>query len=184
MCQIVNIFSFCLNTPFFCDTEQLLRIFYLVRSFWFCTVQCVADLTAVIRMRCRSACCKFQVVTSYDTVYVASADTSWCLRCDTARSHCTDTAADTLLTKFTVWGLFCCTVLPCICSYFFSCFQKFLCSRFEFFNGCQFKVSHHLPPCLWVPIPQVFSYPIRPHGIWGFEINPLTASRKGLCFIS
>ena len=154
--------------------------FHLVRSFWFCTVQCVADLTSVIGMRCCSACCKFQVVTSYDTVYVTSADTSWCLRCDTARSHCTDTAADTLLTKFTMWSLFCCTVLPCVCSYFFPVSRSFsvAASNSSTVVNLKFPIIYLL---VYGFLPHRFLISIRPHGIQVFEINPLTASPQGGC---
>ena len=56
----------------------------------------------MVRVCCSSACCKFQVVTSYDTVYVTSADSSRCLLCNTARTHCTDTAANAFFSKFTM----------------------------------------------------------------------------------
>ena len=38
MSQIIDIFSFCLYAPFFCDTDQFLRIFYLIISAVFCTI--------------------------------------------------------------------------------------------------------------------------------------------------
>ena len=69
MCQIIDIFSFCLYAPLFCNTDQFLRIFYFVVSVWISLMQCVADLTAMIGMCCRTACCKAQEVTSYNTVY-------------------------------------------------------------------------------------------------------------------
>ena len=134
MSQIIDIFSFCFYAPFFCNTDQFLRIFYLIVSVFFCTVQCVADLTTMIRMSSSTACCKFQEVSSYDTVCVTSADSSRSLRCDTAWSHSTDSTADTLLTELTVWSLVFYTKLPCICAYLCASFQQSVGSSFKFFH--------------------------------------------------
>ena len=103
--QIVNIFAFCLNAPFFCDTDQFLGIFYFVVPIFVCAVQSMTDLTSVIGMCRCSACCEFKEVSSYNSVCVASADSSRSLRSNTARSHGADTAADALLSELTVWSL-------------------------------------------------------------------------------
>ena len=144
MSQIVDILTLCLNAPFMSDTCQLLRIFYLVRSFRFCLIQCMADLTAVVRVSGTTTGCKFQEVTSYDTCSVTSADTSRSLRCDTARTHGTDTAADTLLTELTVRCLIFYTELPCISTYFCASLQKAIGSGFHFFDRSQFEFFTHL----------------------------------------
>ena len=136
MCQIIDIFSFCLYAPLFCNTDQFLRIFYFVVSVWISLMQCVADLTAMIGMCCGTACCKAQEVTSYNTVYIASADSSRCLWCNTARSHRTDTAAGSLLTEFTVRGLVFYTKLPCVSANLCTCFQELIRGLFEFFYAC------------------------------------------------
>ncbi len=136
VCQIVDIFSFVLYAPLFCQADQFFRIFYMVASVWICLMQGVADFTAVIGMSCRTACCETQEVTSYNTVYVTSADTSGCFRGNTARSHRTDTAAGSLLSEFTVRGLVLYTELPRISTNFGSVFQKLIGSLFEFFYAC------------------------------------------------
>ena len=146
MSQIIDIFSFCLYAPFFCDTKQFLRIFYFVVSVFCCTVQSVADLTTMIRVGSCSSCCKFQEVTSYDTVSITSADSSRSLRGNTARSHCTDSTTDTLFTKFTVWCLVFYTELPCVSSYFCSRFQQTVGGCFHLFNGSHLKFAHFFPP--------------------------------------
>ena len=87
MSQIIDIFAFCLNAPLFCNTNQLLRIFYLIVAALFCMSKCDTDLTSVIRVCSCAACCETKEVSSYDTMYIASADTSRCLRCNTARTH-------------------------------------------------------------------------------------------------
>ena len=136
MCQIIDIFSFVLYAPLFCQADQFLRIFYFIASVWICLMQSMADFTAMIGMGCRTACCKTQEVTSYDTVYVTSADSSRCLWCNTARSHCTDTAAGSLLTEFTVRGLVFYTKLPCVSANFCTIFQELIRGLLEFFYAC------------------------------------------------
>ena len=84
-----------------------------------------ADLTAVIGVSCCAACSKFQIITSYDTMSVASADSSRSLRSNTARSHSTDTAADTLLTELTVRRLLFYSHLPCAGAFLLSHFLQF-----------------------------------------------------------
>ena len=134
MSQIIDILAFCFHAPLFSDAKQFLRIFYLIISALFCTVQCMADLTTMIGVSSCTTGCKFKEVSSYDTMSITSADSSWSLRCNTTRSHCTDTAADTLLTEFTVRSLVLCTDLPCICSYLCTCLEKTGCSGFKFLH--------------------------------------------------
>ncbi len=88
MCQIIDIFFLLSLRPtlFFAIRISFSGSFYFVVSVWISLMQCVADLTAMIGMCCRTACCKAQEVTSYNTVYIASADSSRCLWCNTARS--------------------------------------------------------------------------------------------------
>ncbi len=136
MSQIIDIFSFGLNAPLFCDADELLRIFYFISSVGSRCIQGVADLTAVIGVSSCAACSKFQIVTSYDTMSVASADSSRSLRSDTARSHSTDTAADTLLTEFTMWRLVLYTELPGVSTNLGAGFQQSVSSGFELFNCC------------------------------------------------
>ena len=119
--QIINVFSFCFYAPFFSDAEQLFRIFYLIVSAFFCAVQCVADFTTVIRVSSCTTSCEFQEVSSYDTVCIASANSSWSLRCNTTWSHSTDSATDTLLTELTVWSLILYSKLPCVRAYLRAC---------------------------------------------------------------
>ena len=141
--KIVNISSLCLNAPLFCNTDQLLRILYLIIAALFCMAQCDTDLTAVIRMGSSTASYETKEVSSYDTVYVTSADTSGCLWCNTAWSHGTDTATDTLLTKFTVRSLILYTHLPCISAYLCTCLKKTGCGSFKLFHCSQFKFAHY-----------------------------------------
>ena len=134
MSQIIDVFALCLNTPLFCNTDQLLRIFYLVIAALFCMSKCDTDLTSVIRVCSCAACCKTKEVSSYDTMYIASADTSRCLRCNTARTHSTDSATYALLTEFTVWSLILNTHLPGISAYLCTSLKKTGCGSFEFFH--------------------------------------------------
>ena len=134
MCQIVDIFSFGLYAPLFCDTDQFIRIFYFVSAVRISCVESMADLTSVIRVSSCTTCSEFQVVTSYDTMSIASADSSRSLRGNTARSHCTDTAADTLLTKFTMRSLILYTNLPCISTDFRAGLEQPVGSCFHFFD--------------------------------------------------
>ena len=80
-----------------------------------------------------SACCKLQIITSYDAVNITSADSSWGFLCDTAWSHCTDTAANAFFIKFTMGGLVLYTSLPGISAYFCTCLQQSRSSSFKFF---------------------------------------------------
>ena len=134
MCKIVDIFAFCLNAPLFCNADQLLRIFYLIVAALFCMTKCDTDLTAMIRMGSSSAGCETKEVSSYDTMYVATADSSRCLRCNTARTHSTDSATYALLTEFTVWSLILNTHLPGISAYLCTSLKKTGCGSFEFFH--------------------------------------------------
>ena len=112
MSQIIDIFSFCLNIPFFCDADQFLRIFYFVWSFWSCLIQGMCDLTSMVRVSSTTTCCKSQEVTSYNTMSIAAADSAWSLWCNTTWSHRTDTATYALFTKLTVWSLVLYSELP------------------------------------------------------------------------
>ncbi len=103
--QIVDIFAFGFDSPLFGDADQFLGIFYLVVAVSGRFIQGMADLPAMVGMGCGSACGKLQVISSYDAVYVAAADSSRCFRGDTAGTHSTDPAADAGLTKLTVRGL-------------------------------------------------------------------------------
>ena len=105
MSQIIDIFPFGFYAPLFRDTYQLLRIFYLIRTFRFRMIQRMADLASMIGMRSRSGCRKLQIISSDNAMSVTSADSSRCFRGNTAGTHRTDPAADTLLTKLTVRGL-------------------------------------------------------------------------------
>ncbi|GFI10337.1 hypothetical protein IMSAGC007_02805 [Lachnospiraceae bacterium] len=134
--QIVDILAFCLNAPLLGNADELLRILYLVVSVRRRAVQGVADLTAMVRVGCSSAGCELQIITSYNTVYVTSADTSRRLGCNTAGTHRTDSAADALLTELTVGGLVLHTKLPGIGAHLRSCFQQSGCCGFKFFHRC------------------------------------------------
>ena len=136
MSQIIDIFSFGLNAPLFCDADELLGIFYFISSIGSGCIQGMADLTAMIGVSRCAACSKFQIITSYDTMSITAADSSRSLRSDTARSHSTDTAADTLLTEFTMRCLVLYAELPGISANLSACFQQSVSSGFELFNCC------------------------------------------------
>ena len=148
MGQIIDILALCLNAPLFCDTDQFLRILYLVVSIWRNGVKSMADLSSMVRMGSSSAGGKTKEVSSCDSVSVTSADTSGCFLCDTAGSHSTDTAANTFLSEFTVGSLILNTCLPGICAYFCSCLQKSLGCGFEFFDSRKSECTHINLLCL------------------------------------
>ena len=132
--QIIDILSFCLHTPFPGNADQFLRVFYFVISIRRHMSQRMTDLTAVVGMGGCSAGYEPQEISSGDTMSVTSADSSWRFRRDTARSHGTDPAADSLLSEFTVGGLVFYTKLPGIRPYFRSRFQESFCGCFKFFD--------------------------------------------------
>ena len=148
MGQIIDILPLCLNAPLFCNTDQFLRIFYLVISIWRNGVKSMADLSSVVRMGSGSAGSEAKEVSSCNPVGITSADTSWSLFCDTTGSHGTDTAADTFLSEFTVGSLILNTCLPGICTYFCSCLQKSLGCGFEFFDRRKSECTHINLLCL------------------------------------
>ena len=121
MSKIIDIFAFCLNAPFFCDTDQFFRIFYLIVASLFCMSEGDTNFTSVIRMCSSSTSCKTKEVSSYDTMCITSTDSSWCLWCNTARTHGTDTTTDTLLAELTVWSLIFYSKLPGICANLCAC---------------------------------------------------------------
>ena len=140
--KIIDIHALGLNAPFFCNTDQLLRILYLVGPVRSGTAQSLADRTAVIGMCSSASCCETEEVASYDTMSVTSANASRGLRCDAAGTHCTDTAADALLAEFTMRSLILDTHLPSVCANFCASLEKPVCSGLHFFKCCEFKVSH------------------------------------------
>lgn len=97
------------------------------------TVPQLADIKTAVSEAVTN-CCKFQEVSSYDTMDVTSTDTSWRFRGNTTWSHSTDTTADTLLTEFTMWSLVFYTELPCVSSNLCTCLQKSGSSLFKLFH--------------------------------------------------
>ena len=144
--QIVDISSLCLNSPLFRNTNQFLRIFYFVIAVCGRRIQGMADLTSVVGVSRRSSGRETKEVSSYNAVYVTSANSSWRLRSDPTRSHRTDPAAGSFLAEFTVWALFFYAELPRISANFCTCLQKTAGSLFKLFYGRQFEFTHYDPP--------------------------------------
>ena len=134
MSYIIDVSSFGLNTELCRQTQQFLRIFYFVVSIRSRLVQSMRNLTSMVRMGSRTTCCKAKIVSSYNTMHITSADTTRCFFGDTARTHRTNSTADTRLTKFTVWSLIFYTQLPGVCTHFGTCLQQSLSRRFKFFH--------------------------------------------------
>src|SRR5699024_5912470 len=136
MSQIVDIFSFCLDSPFFCNADQLVGIFYFIVTVCCCFIQSMTDFTTMVGMGCSAACCKFQVVSSYNTMSITSTDSAGSFWSNAAWAHRTDTTADTLLTEFTVRSLVLHTKLPSVSTYFCTCLEEPVCRCLEFFYSC------------------------------------------------
>ena len=121
MRNVVDIFSFGLDLPLFCNAQKLFFILDFVISVRRCFIKCMRNTPSMIRVRCSAACRKTQVVSCNDAVHVASADSTRGLFRYSARTHGTDTAASSGLTKTAVWCLICNTLLPGIRANFFRC---------------------------------------------------------------
>ena len=110
--QIENILALGLDAPLLRDALELFRILDGVVAALFRVVKGVADLAAVVGVRCGAACGKAQVVTADDAVHVAAADAARRLRRDAAGAHGANTAAGAGFTEAAVRGLVLCALLP------------------------------------------------------------------------
>ena len=110
--QIVQVLALGLDAPFGSDPLELFGVFDLIRAAFFCLVERMADLAAVVRVRCRAARGEAQVVTADDAVYVAAADAARRLGRDAARTHRADTAASAGFAESAVRGLVLDALLP------------------------------------------------------------------------
>ena len=135
MCQIVDILAFGLDVPFVCDSLQLFRVLDLICTALFCLIQGVADLTAMVGVRCRAARGEAQVVTRNDTVNVAAADAARRLRGDAAGAHGANTAASTGFTEAAVRRLVFNALLPGVCANLLAGFKQGVGRFFHLFNS-------------------------------------------------
>ena len=135
MGQVVNVLALGLHAPLLGNAQQLLRVLDLVVAALLGLVQGVADLTAMVGVRCRAAGHKAQEIPGHDAMNVAAADAPGAFGCDAAGAHGTDPATGAGLAEAAMGGLVLDPLLPGIGAHLFAVFQQAGGSRFHFLNS-------------------------------------------------